>query len=71
MTALTSSVSAMNEQEYLDLLAELRTAAARFGDLYDACPPESRDLSVELLDAASALDEVTTRWREARDLRYG
>jgi len=61
----------MNEQEYLDLLAELRTATARFDDLYDSCPPDGLDLSVELLDAASALDEVTTRWREARDVRYG
>ena len=61
----------MNEQEYLDLLGELRSATARFDDIYDACPPDALDLSIDLLDAANALDEVTTRWRKARDLRYG
>ena len=58
-----------SDDDFLDLLDELREASMAYEDAYADCPPDGRLTCPPLCDAADRLHDVATRYAAARERR--
>ena len=63
------SVVCVSDDDYLDLLDELREASMAYEDAFADCPPDGRLTSRTLREAADRLQDVSARYRAACDGR--
>jgi hypothetical protein len=61
----------VTDDDYLDLMDEIRDAAVGYEDAYAACPREGRLTSRPVREAAEKLHDATTRFVAERERRKG
>jgi hypothetical protein len=61
----------VTDDDYLDLMDEIRDAAVGYEDAYAACPREGRLTSRPVREAAYKLHDATGRYLAERDRRRG
>jgi hypothetical protein len=64
-----ATVDSMTDEDYLDLMDEIRDAAVGYEDAYAACPSAGRLTSRPVREAAEKLRDATSRFVAERDRR--
>jgi hypothetical protein len=59
----------VTDDDYIDVLDELREASMAYEDAFADCPPDGRLTSRKLREAADRLQDVSARYSVAHDGR--